>query len=296
MAAFLGSSSGLTPQRLRARRYERLSRDLYVLRDAERDLVVQLRAVQLALPDAIGCGPTAGQLLGLPVRAAPELHVARPMGSGRSERPGLVTHRWSVDPDEVMEVQGARVTDGPRSFVDLAATLSRLQLIGVGDAVARRWGTDALSAAVRRRARRPGLVRARDVLALLDPGAESPAESRLRIRLHEAGFNRMRHGVIVRDGAGGWLAAPDLADEAARVAVQHDGLVHLLGDPERRRKDIARDEVTRAAGWEVVVSTAIDDRRPEQLIDRVEAAYLRAARWAGPQVLPVHLRGRAPRR
>ena len=75
------------------------------------------------------------------------------------------------------------------------------------------------------------LVRA--VLPLLDPGSCSPAERRARLRLHDAGFTALRHGVVVRDRAGGWLAEPDLADELAKVAVQHDGLVHLQGDPER---------------------------------------------------------------
>jgi len=71
--------------------------------------------------------------------------------------------------------------------------------------------------------------------------------------------------------------------------VQHDGLVHLLGDPKQRRNDLQRDEVTRQQGWQVVISTALDDQRPELLMDKVSAAYLRAARLWGPEILPSHL-------
>jgi hypothetical protein len=111
----------------------------------------------------------------------------------------------------------------------------------------------------------------------------------MRLRLHAAGFVGLRHGAVVRDAAGGWLAAPDLADEHARVAVQHDGFVHFT-DARRRRNDVARDELCRAAGWEVVVSTAVDDRNPAELVGKVAAAYLRSARQRGAHVLPRCLR------
>jgi hypothetical protein len=163
-------------------------------------------------------------------------------------------------------------------------------LVAVGDVVLRRYDEDALRAAVDRRPRRPGLVLARQALPLLDAGADSPAETRARLRLHAAGFTALRHGIVVRDQGGGWLSEPDLADDVAMVAVQHDGLVHVAGKPNQRRKDIARDEVTRQADYDVVVSTALDDAQPEKLIAKVTAAYLRAARLWGPHVLPAHLR------
>jgi hypothetical protein len=94
------------------------------------------------------------------------------------------------------------------------------------------------------------------------------------------------HGVVIRDQAGGWLSEPDLADEVAMVAVQHDGLVHLVGSVEQRRTDLHRDELSRQAGWQVVVSTALDDRQPRLLIAKVAAAYHRAALLLGPHVLP----------
>jgi hypothetical protein len=145
-------------------------------------------------------------------------------------------------------------------------------------------------AAVARRRRRPSLVLARQALPLLDPGAGSPAETRARLRLHAAGLRGLRHGVVVRDAAGGWLAEPDLGDEQARVAVQHDGLVHLVGNARQRRHDLQRDELTRQADWQAVVATALDERRPDLLTAKVTDASRRAARLRGSQVLPPHLR------
>jgi hypothetical protein len=295
MSAFLGSTSGLTPQRLRGKRYERLSRDLYVLRGLELAIRCRCEAILLALPDAVPCLFTAALLQNLPVVDDGLLHLARGRKSPRSERADVRVHRTPVQADELLDLNGLAVTDGPRTYVDLAAKLTLEQLVAVGDVVLRRYDATALQAAVDRRPRRKGLANARLALPLLDGRAASPAESRARLRLHAAGFVDLMHGVVVRDDGGGWLAEPDLADERARVAVQHDGLVHLTGDPTRRRKDLQRDEVTRQAGWEVVVSTALDDQRPHLLLTKVAAAYQRAARIHGADVLPPHLRGGASR-
>jgi hypothetical protein len=287
-SAFLGSASGLSRQRLRGRRYERLSRDLYVPSGADLDLRLRTEAARLALPDGVPCLWTAALLQLLPVDDDGSVHLARHRAAARSERDGVRVHRLTVEADELLDVDGLAVTDGPRTFVDLAAYLDLEQLVAVGDVVLRRWGRAALEAAVARRPRRPGLPLARQALPLLDARSESPAETRARLRLHAAGFVGLQHGVVIRDEAGEWLAAPDLGDEAARVAVQHDGAVHLTA--RQRRKDLQRDEVTRAADWEVVIATALDDARPELLLAKVTAAYRRAARLRGPLVLPPHLR------
>lgn len=290
---FLGSTSGLTPQRLRARRYRHLSRDLYVVRGelTEREeLLVRVRAAVLAMPGAVPCRQTAALLVRLPVDDDGLVHLARGRGAAWSARPGVAVHRLVVAPDERLLVQGLEVTDGPRTFVDLAADLPLEDLVAVGDVVLRRYGRAPLLAAVAAAEGRSGVRLARTAVALSDAGADSPAETRARLRLHAAGFLGLQHGVVVTDSAGGWLAAPDLADPVARVAVQHDGLVHLQGDPDQRRADVMRDELSRQSDWQVVVATARDDRQPHLLIDRVADAYRRNARYLGPGVLPPFLR------
>lgn len=288
--AFLGSASGLSPQVLRGKRYRRLSRDLYLLHPHEPDLRTRAEAVRLVLPDAVPCLFTSALLQRLPVADDGLIHLARGRGAPRSERPDVKVHRTPVEEDEQVDVGGLRVADGPRTFVDLAGRLGLEQLVAVGDVVLRRHGIVVLQAAVARRRRRPGLPRARHALTLLDAGADSPAETRARLRLHAAGFTALQHGVAVTDGHGGWLATPDLADGRARVAVQHEGAVHFEGGVERWRHDLQRDELTRQAGWQLVVSTALDDRRPHLLVAKVTDAYRRAGRLLGEDVLPAHLR------
>ena len=287
---FLGSASGITRQRLRSRRYARLSRDLYVLRERELDLRTRAEAAVLAMPDAVPCLFTAGLLLRLPVDSDDLVHLARSKQAPRSRRSGVQVHRLPVEDDERLDLEGLIVTDGPRTFVDLAAHLDLEQLVAVGDVVARRWSQEALQASVDRRRKRPGLVLARHALTLVDPGADSPAETRARLRLHAAGFTALRHGVTVTDAHGGWIAAPDLADPVAKLAVQHDGLVHFSRDVRRRQQDVQRDELSRQQDWQVVVATALDDRRHGLLVSKVADAYRRAARQLGDGVLPPHLR------
>jgi hypothetical protein len=274
---FLGSASDLTPQRLRGTRYRRQTRDVYVLATREQSLDLRCRSLLLVLPDAVLSHQTAAAVLGLPGDIGPQVHVTRPPGSSASERPGVRTHRRPVDDGEVVERRGLRVTSPVRTWLDLAAVLPPVPLVALGDAVARRTGIPALQAAVDGAGRRRGVVRARAALPLIDPGADSPSETRARLLLHEAGFRGLRHGVRILDEDGGWVATADLADPVARVAVQYDGLVHLDGGPEQWRRDIDRDEMSRAAGWEVVVLTAYDLRRQDVAIAKLAAAYARAA-------------------
>lgn len=289
-APFLGSSSGRTPQQLRAKKYVRLSRDLYLLAPAEPDLRTRVVAARLVLPESVPCLWTAGLLLRLPVHDDGLVHLARERGAPRSRRDAVQVHRMPVDEDERHDLDGLPATDGPRTFVDLSRYLDLEALVAVGDVVVRRWGRDAVEAAVARRKKRKGLVLARTAVPLLDPGSDSPAETRHRLRLHAAGFTALRHGVVITDGAGGWLAAPDLADDVAKVAVQHDGAVHLTSDRRGREQDVQRDESSRQEDWQVVVATSRDDRHPHLLVAKVTDAYRRAARSWGPHVLPPHLR------
>lgn len=288
-APFLGSTSPYSRGQLRGRSLRRLSRDVYVPRRAEVDLLARARAAVLALPDGVPCGTTAALLLGLPADDDGQVHLARGRRAPRSERDGVRVHRAPVLPDEQHALPcGLVVADGPRVLVDLGRCLSLEPLVAVADVVLRRWGAAALDAALDRGARRRGIPLVRHAVSLADPGSGSPAETRARLRLHAAGFTALRHGVVVRDAAGGWLAAPDLADEHARVALQHDGAVHFRQG--RAQADVQRDESTRQQDWEVVVATARDDRQPHLLVEKVTGAYRRAARWRGPEVLPPHLR------
>jgi len=287
---FRGSASGRSRQQLRGRAFSRVLRDVYVLEGRELTLRTRVEAALLLFPDGTPCTTTAAQLQELPVQDDGVTHLARGLRAPRSERAAIQVHRLALLPDEVFELRGMPVTTGPRTFADLAATHPLEELVAVGDVVLRRWGSDAVAEAVARSRRRPGAVLLRQALPLLDAGADSPAETRARLRLHAAGFSGLRHGVVVRDVGGGWLGQPDLADEVAKVALQHEGAVHFQKGERQRRKDLDRDEVVRQEDWQVVSSTALDDAKPDRLIAKVTSAYVRSAKLWGSQVLPPHLR------
>ena len=264
--------------RLRGPGYLRLTHDVYVPADTCVDLALRCAALLEALPDVVFSHRTAARLLGLPVDDDGCLHVTRAVCRPVSERAGTRTHRSALGPGDVLFRRGLPVTAPARTFSELAAELDHVALVVLGDAVARRVGLARLAAAVEGSAGRRGVRRARAALSQVDPGSDSPAETRCRLLLHSAGFRGLVHGVRIFDEDGQWLATPDLADPEARVAIQYDGLVHLGADPERRRNDIDRDELARAQGWEVVVLTAVDLRDPVRMVEKVAAAYRRAAR------------------
>lgn len=274
---FRGSSSELTRQQLRAARFSRIHRDVYVLMPAEESLALRVDAALAAVPDAVVSHATAARLLRLPVDDDGRVHLTRAPGAAASKHPGIKPHRAVLPPYDLTVREGRRVTTPERTFLDLAAVLSDVELVVLADAVVRMVGQARVERRLRKARRVRGVRRARGALLQADPLSDSPAETRTRLILHAAGFPALRHGLDVVDEYDGWLARPDLADEAAKVAIQYDGLVHLGDDPERRRFDIDRDELLRQHGWQVVVLTAVDLRHPDRLIAKVRAAYARAS-------------------
>lgn len=88
-------------------------------------------------------------------------------------------------------------------------------------------------------------------MALADPRAESPPESRLRVSLVLGGLPAPEvqyrildeHHEIV-------LARADLAYPEAKLAIEYDGRGHL--DPIQTERDRERDTALAAQGWETL--------------------------------------------
>lgn len=273
---FRGSSAAVTRQQLRARRFRRLHRDVYLLQPADVCFEVACDAALLAIPDATLSHQTAARLWRLPVDDDGLVHVTRPARASVSRLPHVRTHRSPLTADELDALAGRPVTSLARTWLDLAADLDVDEAVVLGDAVVRRTGPAALEQVVDRAGRRKGVVVARAALPLLDGRSASPGESRCRLLLHRAGFDALTHAVPVHDRAGHWVCEADLGDAVARVAVQYDGLVHFGREVRQRLTDLARDELARAAGWQVVVLTGRDLHRPDLAVGKVAAAYDRA--------------------
>lgn len=273
-------ASGVAPEHLRRRAYVRLHRSVYADRTVPLDDEQSVRAWMLALPaDAALYGTTAAAWYGLPVQMPQVVEVIVPPGTVPRRRPGLEPHE-GLGPDDATVHRGLRVTTPERTWLDLSLTSGDTELVVLGDALVVRGLTtparlvESADAARRRR----GVVRARTLARLVRDGADSPQETRLRLALtRDGGLPEPAVNRDVTDGHGGWIGRPDLAYEALKLAIQYEGDVHRT-TKKRWRADIARDEVLRDHGWEVVRVTADDLARRSQLCDRVRRAIGRQRR------------------
>jgi hypothetical protein len=110
-----------------------------------------------------------------------------------------------------------------------------------------------------RRAAEPGARGSRrlvEAVALADPRAESPPETRLRVALIRAGLPRPEVQFPVLDEYGFELARADLAYPAAKLAIEYDGAAHF--EPRRARHDRERDGELAGIGWQTLRVVADD--------------------------------------
>jgi hypothetical protein len=106
------------------------------------------------------------------------------------------------------------------------------------------------------------------VLALAEPAAEAPMETRLHLVLVLAGLPRPVAQHAVHDGAGRFIARLDLAYPANRVGPEYDGDQHRERPVFRR--DVARLNALRLCVWTVLRFTADDVlRHPQRLVAQV---------------------------
>jgi hypothetical protein len=173
-------------------------------------------------------------------------------------QPGIEVSQERLGPEELETRDGLPVVSLVRSLYfamryaeNLRQAVRLADMTAYADVVALREITSYAAA-------HPGWTgapQAREALMLADENAWSPMEvdTRLCWRL-DAGLpppltNRPIFG---RDGR--HLATPDLIDVDAGVVVEYNGAVHL--EPARRRLDVAREDLYRSLGLEVVVAVA----------------------------------------
>lgn len=266
---------GVSAGRLRARD---LGRPLHGARS--RDLLTdddRLRLILDAVPDgAFFCGPTAAAVHRMPLPrsirddAGSRPHVAVALPANRIRRPELVGRALAVDDDDLIDVDGIRVTTIERTWVDLGAVLEIASLVAAGDALLQRRDprttAQELAAAHAKAGRSRGAVRRAEALTLLDDGAESPRESELRVLLVRAGLPWPETNVVIRDG-GRFVARVDLLYPRARTIIEYDGDYHR--DPDQWSRDQSRRAELESLGYRVTVVTARDFDDVSALIRRI---------------------------
>ena len=256
---------------------ERLSRNTYLPRAMSGEVRSRLAAVLLtAPPGSVASHGTAAALWGVEVplqdRSDRRIHVTVPMASRSESRRDRQVHRTPLPDDDVTRRGAMPVTTPGRTWRDLAGVLEPAALLAVADQLLARWcDRPDLEAHLARRPTGRGSARARAVLPVADPRAESPMESVLRWLLHEAGLPAPELQYVVRDGAGVFLGRADLAWPEQRVLVEFDGDVH------RGRgvfvNDVRRQNRLVAAGWIVLRFTSADVLgRPDEVVAEIRRA------------------------
>lgn len=215
-----GETEGSVRAHLRMGRWTRVRHGAYLVHGVTtvREPWVQARAVTLTVPGVVVAGRSAAGLWGLAGVPDGAVEVAVPRARSLRTRSDLVVHRTTVDRAETLRLRGLLVTTAARTVQDLVLAHDRLvglavldsalrtKLVRPGDLVGLRDGCRS----------RPGASATRDLWVLADGRAESPLESRVRLRCLDAGLVPDDLQLEIRDSRGGLCARVDLAFRTRR--------------------------------------------------------------------------------
>ncbi|KAA0023766.1 DUF559 domain-containing protein [Antrihabitans cavernicola] len=277
---FLGSAATadgeLSVRQLRMDFY-RIHRDVYVRKGVELDARARAYAAALwALDDGILAGLSAAAMHGSKWIDADSPAELFRTGSRRSAA-GIRVHADSLESDEFEPICGLLASTPARTAFDLGRRRPFDTAVARLDALCR--ATDLKVSEVGQLADRHrgarGIVQLRNVLELVDPGAESPQETRTRLEMIRGDLPIPSTQIQIRDTFGQVVARADIGWERWKVIVEYEGTQHWL-DERQRTRDIERYEQLDRLGWAVIRVNAQQLRQPHTIVSRARVA-LRAA-------------------
>jgi hypothetical protein len=288
---FLGTEAlarGTVTRRTLRSRFEPVYRNVYLPKGEELTATKRAKAAWLwSGRQATAAGLSAAALYGthwIDPRLPAELYR-------RNGKPvdGIVIHRDKLFDDECGLVRGVSATTPARTAFDLGRRDGRTSALIALDALAnatRLQSSDVFPLLERHRGVR-GLVQLREVLDLMDRGAESPQETRTRLVLIDAGLPRPQTQIVVHGNfSGRRFARVDMGYEDFRVGVEYDGEQHWT-NPQQYAYDIDRHAELLARGWVIIrVSAEMLRDQPGAIVARVCAA-LRAAGAEWPVIAQI---------
>ncbi|WP_235493278.1 hypothetical protein [Leifsonia sp. Leaf336] len=217
---------------------------------------------------------TAAELLGAPlpahIREDARLHVSVPAGERAVQARSVAGHTLSAW--NTISVRGLPLTTPEQTWLDLAVSLDRDALVALGDwLVSYRHPLttpEALAEIVRSTPGRRGIMKARTALALIRTRSESPAETRLRLLIVDAGLPEPALNYLIHQRDGGFIARVDMAYPDRGVVLEYEGDGHRV-QRDVWFRDIRRREQLEDLGWRVVRVTAADMQSPTALLSRL---------------------------
>jgi hypothetical protein len=178
---------------------------------------------------------------------------------------GIVVRNERVDHDEIMRLGELSVTTPARTAFDLGRYLKRGQAIARLDALMRAapFSTEDVMLLTKRYKGARGVAKLKAVLPLVDGGAASPQETRLRLLFVDAGLPRPTTQILIYDERGRFVRRLDMGWEDFKVGAEYDGDQHRTS-----RSQYVKDQRVwpklRELGWHVV--RAIKEDRDEDLV------------------------------
>jgi hypothetical protein len=249
---------------------------------ARHRLLVRATLSSCRLP-AVVSHQSAAVLLGLPLwnMGLDRVHVTRRPPAWTGTSAVLRVHVSRLRDDEIVEVDGIRVTGPVRTALDLARSVPSESAVVMLDAA---MGAGSLAKPLLQQrlmdiVGAPGSRSAARAVAFADGRSGSVGESRSRVVLHRLRLPPTDLQFEVRGADGQLVGRTDFVWEDAQLVGEFDGRVkygRLLrpgqdpGDAvfeEKRREDAIRDE-----GWGVVRWTWSDLSHPDRLGQRVRRA------------------------
>ncbi|OBI82490.1 hypothetical protein [Mycobacterium sp. E740] len=281
---FIGTearAAGIASERTLRTQHDMIYRNVYIAKASEITAAIRAEAAWLwARRDATVAGLSAAALHGAKwIDAASPAELIRSVPCAVD---GIVIRRDVLDDDEACVVRGIPVTTPARTAYDLGRRKGRTQATVWLDSLSQATGLKAQDVRVlidRHRGTR-GLLQLREVIELMDGGAESPQETRTRLLLMAAGFPRPQTQIVVCDEYGQVIGRIDMGWATWKVGVEYDGPQHWAS-PADHARTIERIADLEAEDWIIVrITRDILRYRPGVFLARVRDA-MRAAGWPG---------------
>lgn len=271
---------GLTPRMLQNRRFRRLFPHVYCCADLILDDATWAFAALLSVgPHAAASHESGLAVWGVTIGTRGSVHLCTHRRSP-TRIPGIEMHR-SFELGTVQNVEGCRVLSPERCLVGASTRRKLVDLVMAGDWLITNghMTRDSFLTFVTRE-HFDGVQRARRVAELLEPGAESPRESVVRVILELAGLPRPMCNRSYGDEHE-FFARPDMSYPKWKVAIEYDGRQHGLS-LNQRVHDVWRREQMERLGWTFIIVTAADLHRPREIVNRVLRALVEHG-YTGPR-------------
>lgn len=259
-AAEVGTDPGQLRRMVAQGDIRRVLRGVYTSADTPDTVQTRCAAARLVTAEhVVVCDRTAAWIWGVDVFEHRELEILPPLetwalrGHPRVTRDGCKGGTRDLSSDDIVEVEGLRVTTPLRTALDLACRLTARDGLAALDQFMRLYELtrEDYQRGLLRYYRRRGVVQARMLVLVADGRSESPGESWVRMAILESGLPlpELQFWVDV-DGVPTYRI--DMGYPRHRVAVEYDGIAFHDG-PEARRRDAERREWLRDHGWTVIV-------------------------------------------